>query len=225
MINTYPGADGRLYNRPTTPQMAIDNGQQLYTDLNGPCPSCNEPTPTRYVMNDECLTCLRIAASMSDEPTDRASAIKNKKKSYQTNIPCRSGPHLIMRSLKTGRCVLCEVGKQIKKQQAKTAAKAAYKPRNARSAARAAGLWWYTPETPCERCGKIAERHVQTNVCRGCRAIKDRKPMLVFEGSRGDAVTLGFRMFRDGTLCRRGHKRTRYVTASGCLECLRGEST
>lgn len=92
------------------------------------------------------------------------------------------------------------------------------------------GEKWYTPETPCEKCGQVAPKYVDNGYCKGCQEKKKRRssdtdtkiqntaPDLII--SREDAATNDFNVYRTGKPCKRGHTGWRYVSTGGCLDCL-----
>ena len=99
-----------------------------------------------------------------------------------------------------------------------------------RKQAIADGKSWYIPINPCKSCGTHAERSVHNGQCKGCDGELDQRetpdslmmkasPDLVI--SRSDARDHGFKVFRTGKECRRGHNGYRYVSTGSCIECLR----
>ena len=103
----------------------------------------------------------------------------------------------------------------------------ASQPLSPRQAALSAGEVWYTPLTPCSRCGKTAERRVANGECRGCSAkhspeakvepIHRQWPDMII--SRDDAKAAGMKTYRTGKACKYGHEGWRWVSTRGCLTC------
>lgn len=136
---------------------------------------------------------------------------------WVSSAPCDKAGHLGLRAL-NGECYFCEAERN--------------KPKP-RQAAIAGGERWYLPTEPCKRCGKIAEKSVQNGQCKGCKpesSFEDRRetpdsammkadPNMVI--TRKDARTLGFKVYRTGKECNRGHKGFRYVQTGSCINCLR----
>lgn len=97
------------------------------------------------------------------------------------------------------------------------------------------GETWYTPDKECPRCGTFADRNVHNGTCKGCVTpsasrddqrttpdvimMRDAPDTIV---SREDAKSYGFKVYRTGQPCRRGHTGWRYVSTGNCIDCLRG---
>lgn len=125
---------------------------------------------------------------------------------------------------KTRRCVLC----------------AEEKARTPRQVAIREGRKWYTPETPCNACHQIVERRVDNGVCRGCMKSPGNGPApdstdhrrtpdsVMMEDcpdliiSKADARLAGFKVYRTGKACKKGHTAYRYISTGTCVQCLRG---
>lgn len=111
-----------------------------------------------------------------------------------------------------------------------------------RQVAIAAGATWYTPRLgdPCPR-GHQADRRVSNGSCRECERIAAEargsrcidggprtptaelmanNPSLVMD--REQAKLLGFKAYRTGKLCARGHAGWRYVSTGACIDCKEG---
>jgi hypothetical protein len=102
-----------------------------------------------------------------------------------------------------------------------------------RQIALAAGKTWYTPTNACKRCNTLADRKVENGQCKQCFPVGEvdkrqtvdsqlmrETPDLVL--SRDDARAMGFKVYRTGNACRKGHTGYRYVSTGNCIECLRG---
>jgi hypothetical protein len=99
------------------------------------------------------------------------------------------------------------------------------------------GEVWYTPAhgDECRKCGALARRRVANGSCEECEtrakiaagkqivkevSIRDICPDLVI--SRADAIAAGFKIFRTGKPCHKGHTGWRYIATGGCLDCKAG---
>lgn len=147
-------------------------------------------------------------------------ALQTGQELYVSRRPCRKCASVGLRYMRGKRCYFCD-----QKRRATTP--------SPRQAAIASGDKWYTPTTACKQCRTIAERRVDNGQCRGCspapvapkRDTVDAElmrdaPDLVL--TRVDARAMGFKVFRTGNYCRRGHNGYRYVSTGNCIECLRG---
>lgn len=75
--------------------------------------------------------------------------------------------------------------------------------------------------------------HIKTGKCVACAVSKrsntpdqilmDETPNMVIQ--RDIAHMLGYKIFRTGEPCRKGHKGWRYVSSGGCLSCINGTRT
>lgn len=97
-----------------------------------------------------------------------------------------------------------------------------------------AGETWYMPaEGDLCKKGHHAPRRVANGTCKECESearstgtdnryhegrIDRQFPDMTV--SREEAKMLGFNVYRTGIPCRKGHNGWRYVSTSGCLECL-----
>ncbi len=105
------------------------------------------------------------------------------------------------------------------------------KPLTARQMAVASGDKWYTPATACRRCKTVAKKRVANGECSGCtgattdpdgtpdsQLMRECPDMIV---SREDAKLMGFKVYRTGQPCRKGHTAYRYVSTGNCIACLK----
>lgn len=91
------------------------------------------------------------------------------------------------------------------------------------------GLKWYTPVTPCPKCGQTAPRRVDNGRCLECQIrARSGTPTIKFMAdnpdkviSYGQALTLGLKVYRTGEPCKQGHRAYRYVSTRNCVECLK----
>lgn len=101
-----------------------------------------------------------------------------------------------------------------------------------RQVAMKAGDTKYTPVTPCTHCHTIAPRRVDNGKCDGCTSIApdnretaDSVMMRECPDMVIDKVTardMGFKVYRTGNECKKGHTAWRYVSTGTCIKCLRG---
>lgn len=94
------------------------------------------------------------------------------------------------------------------------------------------GDTWYTPLTPCSRCDEISERNVHNGSCRNCMSLTSTKqdspdamlmrdcPDMVV--SKDEARDMGFKVYRTGSTCKRGHTGWRYISTGNCIDCIKG---
>jgi len=135
--------------------------------------------------------------------------------------PCSRAGHIGVRLTDGGGCYFCKQERD--------------RP-SPRQLALAAGETWYTPDQSCKYCGTLAPRRVDNGRCKGCstndtassdgrqtetsQMMRDNPDMVI---SRSDARVLGMSVYRTGQPCKRGHTGWRYVSTSGCIECLRAD--
>lgn len=128
---------------------------------------------------------------------------------------CRDCGSVGLRITDTGKCYFCESEKRAP---------------SPRQQALSTGATWYTPNEPCGKCGELAERRVNDGKCRGCKPALDSRatpdsvmmaesPDLVI--SREDARNFGFKVYRTGEACTKGHTGFRYVSTGNCIECIK----
>lgn len=168
----------------------------------------------------EYLDMMESALALVDGsfPTTRQGAIDKGVGLYIRDRPCRTHGHLGITTLK-GECYYCEQERS--------------RPSPRQQAIRD-GKKWYLPTEPCPKCGQTAEKRVDNGQCRGCmaeaRSQEDGRetadsvmmrecPDLVI--SRENARAAGFKVYRTGKPCRKGHAGYRYVSTGNCIECLR----
>lgn len=94
------------------------------------------------------------------------------------------------------------------------------------------GEKWYTPLTPCPKCGEKAKKRVDNGQCSGCTGSspdqrETAESVMVREApdliiSREDARAQGLKVYRTGEPCRRGHTGFRYVSSTMCIDCKNG---
>jgi hypothetical protein len=187
----------------------------------------NDETLARYIDALDMLGCLDANNTDPDPDTVRAvqraainpiEASQWGRQFYVSENPCAKSGHIHVRDAETTMCRYCATDT------------------SPRQAALAAGDRWYTPDTPCKRCGTMAPKMVANGQCSGCtgeqptdkkdgRSTPDAElmraqPDMLIE--RTDARLLGMRVYRTGRACQRGHTGFRYVSTGSCIDCLRG---
>lgn len=86
---------------------------------------------------------------------------------------------------------------------------------NARKKAILAGEYWYVPEQPCKKCGKIAPRRTDNGLCRGCHPLKRKG-----KTPRQMAQEAGEKYYLPTHPCRKcGNITLRRVSNGLCLGC------
>jgi len=195
-----------LTSHPQSKEEAIAIDDHLYSDLED-CPVCKTAVPNRYVKNDQCLMCLMgtyndYAASLQD--TEFTTVPK----------PCKGGPHFpkFLRGSTNRKCLTCQETKR--------------KGLSPRQRALAAGETWYMPETVCPHCHTVSLKRVDNGACRGCKPApgpRSQPNPLPSDTiiDRKTARVLGFKLYRTGDYCRKGHAGFRYVSTGQCQECHR----
>ena len=94
------------------------------------------------------------------------------------------------------------------------------------------GALWYTPgaEDPCSR-GHVALRRVANGSCKQCEEENRKESEVSVEQpvykacpemviSKNNARALGFKVYRTGRPCSKGHTGWRYISTGGCLTCM-----
>jgi len=92
-----------------------------------------------------------------------------------------------------------------------------------------AGEIWFMPEKPCKHCGLIAIRRVNNGECRGCTDLRKKRrseeksvqqtyPDMIIDVET--AISMGFKVYRTGRPCKRGHTGWRYLANRGCVDCM-----
>lgn len=207
---------------PPTPAEAMRHGSARYWS-NSKCIKCDSREPIRYVDGDACFGCAMREYKeglfyAQNDPTKPAETVIPTSPSeahaagldyYFTGNACKGGNHAEKRSTVANVCLNCDHG-------------------SPRQVAIAKGESWYMPKKACKKCHTRAERHVNNGTCKGCTVTPTREesPSVAFMRecpdiviSRADAKALGFKVYRTGEQCARGHDGFRYISTGGCLEC------
>lgn len=154
-----------------------------------------------------------------DVPTSPSAAAASHTEYYVRSEKCRDCGAIGLRHSDDGKCYFCEKAKRVL---------------SARQSAVAAGERWYLPDSDCVRCGTRSERRVSDGRCKGCSTadatpdarqtpdslMMEANPEMII--SKADAGAYGFKVFRTGKPCTKGHTGWRYVSTGGCIDCLRG---
>jgi len=240
--------DGRATRHPTSLADAKRRKRNKYDD-DQLCPNCRDCT-IKYTKTQQCIHCARLSALafyntvaaghdfpadyvMTDEmrtagevlpdipgervPVSPHEALARGYSYWVRPDACPTAGHIGMRTI-DGDCWSCERERR--------------KP-SPRQKAIEAGERWYTPETPCKRCGTYAERRVDNGQCASCQPprgaqreqgslaaqVMEQAPQLIME--RSDAIKAGMPVYRTGRPCRRGHVAFRYTSTGACIDCMR----
>lgn len=220
-----PEVDKSHSIRPRSQEAARRKKSRLY-DNGEKCEGCahiETGCSMRFTSTGACVQCSRIETqdywdNDYESPRSRAEAIERGETWYLSPEMCEKSGHIGVKTL-DGDCAIC--------------AKEAEKRHDpARPEARRAGLMWYTPAAACDVCHQTAPRRVSTNSCKQCeldarggtdgretassRLMRENPAMVI---DRATARALGFKVYRTGKACQRGHTAWRQVTNGGCLEC------
>ena len=171
------------------------------------------------------LCCARVdcgsaydLAIENAEPTDPNDAIQRGYDYYWLPGFGKFCGHTGKRTI-DGKCYFCEQEK-------------INKELSPRQKAIAAGEQWCMPtvDDPC-RSGHIALRRVNNGECQACtekiavrvgeKPIQNQYPDMVIDAET--AKLMGFKAYRTGKPCKRGHTGWRYIRTKACIQCLRGE--
>lgn len=187
---------------PTNPSMAREQGKDYFwvPSIGRMCGHVGMRT-----MDGKCYVC-----KYESNKNRRKRAIAAGEKEYLPFTPCSNG-HMAPRSTFSNACSACVIDGESPRQKALEA-----------------GETHYMPNTPCKN-GHIALRGVNNGVCSQCEAERKKKnppvvsihklmPDMII--SREDAKIAGFKVYRTGKPCRRGHKGWRWVSTNNCLTCM-----
>lgn len=149
-------------------------------------------------------------------PKSRDEARERGVELFISDNQCKKHGHIGLKNM-SGRCYYCETARNNV---------------SPRQQAVKAGKKWYLPDTPCNRCNTIVERRVDNGQCKGCKSNGDKDGRVTAESqlmkeqpdlimSRDDAKMMGFKVYRTGTECHKGHGGYRYVSTGNCIDCLK----
>lgn len=242
-MKIYYFKDGTPSRYPTTRQEAIRVKSRQY-NTGEPCPVCLQ-RHVRKTATDVCKTCQRLKLQLighihhlkydpqwltrgetlvfnhttkiyEDIPRDWEEEVMHAVKLLElgfvkaTSEPCSIYGHVGLKDL-DGNCYMCSTVVSPRQQ------------------AIANGETWYTPTVPCHNCNTCAPRRVSNGQCKGCMPKKEpsdgdtkflveKCPDMVIE--RGYARELGYKVYRTGKACRRGHTGYRYISTGNCYDCI-----
>ena len=143
-------------------------------------------------------------------PTTRKAARRKKAKRYDSGALCpvcleRNGSTTYVRFTINDECIHC----------CRLAAHAAY---NAAPELKGDDFYWTTEM--CAKAGHVGKRTLDHGCCE-CLVehptIQDEYPDLIIDSET--AHSLGFKVFRTGAECKRGHRSYRYLSTGGCITC------
>lgn len=201
---------------PTTAQAATERGLEVYITLD----SCRHGHTGLRRVEGGCLQCWVD----KNTPSPRKQALAEGRATYLPKKPCGTCGQHAEKRVHNGSCLNCE------------ALYAQPKRVSLRQAAIAEGRSTYLPKQPCDVCRTHAEKRVVNGSCLGCEALRKQKrqdgrsnpdsPDAQMMRDTSDIVIgremakgLGFKVFRTGKACKRGHTGFRYVSTGGCLDC------
>lgn len=206
-------------DEPTSAPLGMQAGLDYYW-RHDPDPHCGHSG--KRTLKNKCWFCAEVRKGGDVSPRQIAIAKGRKWYAPVDGDFCATG-HLALRRVHDGACSAC-LGKnpdELIMTQKPTP----------RQAALDAGEPWYTPaDGDLCRKGHHAPRRVANGSCRACeqaRRITDSavridlvSPDLVL--GRAAAQAMGFTVYRTGKPCKRKHTAWRWVSNSGCLECMKG---
>ena len=222
-----PTPDQNHSVRPRTREAARLSGNRLY-DTGEKCPECahiETGCSMRFTATGTCVQCCReetrkVWTEDWEAPKTREEAIQRGLDWYLTDLMCERAGHIGVKTL-DGECAICARDKVKKRDPA-------------RAEARTSGAIWYQPSEPCPECGHTAPRRVSTNSCRQCEInakgstdgretassrLMRESPAMVLD--RAAARALGFKVYRTGKACKKGHEGGRSVPNGASRVCKR----
>ena len=154
-----------------------------------------------------CVTCEELRAK-----APRKLAIAAGEKWYMPDTPCNKCNTRSLKRVDNGQCQGC------------TPSEVTISPRQA---ALTAGETWYMPDNYCKRCNTQSLKRVNDGRCKGCAPPKVKAKVDEVNPLPADTImdrvtarSLGFKHYRTGAYCKRGHTSFRYVSTGQCCECL-----
>ncbi len=193
---------------PTTAGEAVEYGADHYFTGNA-CQKA-EHAEKLNIVTSKCMNCdLRSA---------RQKAIAEGERYYMPETPCDKCHVIAEKRVDNGACSNCKPPRV----------------QSARQKAIAEGKRHYTPEEACIVCEQIAPRSVNNGSCQGCHAKKPKRrvgapehqPSVVLMRDcpditlgREEARSMGFKVYRTGEYCKKGHTDFRYISTGGCVKC------
>lgn len=213
--------DGKWYEYPEHPIQ----GHNRYSP-HETCPTCGFKS-NRYTRNGACVTCSRnqsiafynFVCGAADPLRVMVGREIIRPDESQWNVlmplrhnnpslfkiqtePCEKAGHIGMRYVSNGKCVLCEVTKEL----------------SPRQKAKQAGEMWYTPDEPCTKCNTTAQRRVDNGDCAGCRDAA--RALRSSDSPRKEAVRSGETWYTPVKPCEKcGQKAPRRVANGECSGC------
>lgn len=237
-MKAYKLSNGKFGPRPETRDDAVKLKQRMYDGYNT-CPDCGYQA-AKFTTTDNCMWCQRIKMEQIrwfsthgiDKPlspqvvkpisdVDWGLEIYTAVRLVMDNdfrvaeSPCKKHGHVHLIDPSTGSCHFCKGAGSSRKQS------------------EALKLEWYIPSNECTACGTLALKHIDTGECKHCgdtptdkRETADsvmmrESPDMVL--TRTDSIDMGFKVYRTGEPCRKGHHGWRYNSTGNCIDCLRGK--
>jgi len=104
-------------------------------------------------------------------------------------------------------------------------------PRSIDDAIRFGVDYYYTPRM-CNKGRHFITPHIRTGKCQACSANKPLTPDQIIMRDYPNMIiekdlanTFGYKIFRTGLPCRKGHKGWRYISSGACVSCIQGVRT
>ena len=217
-------SNGDWYEHPEHPTTVCDR----YSPHDN-CPTCGFKS-SRYSRNGACVVCSRnqaiafyntfnggsnpLSVMVGRAPIEPDAAqwdilvplYSTAPHDYKLGVDaCDKSGHIGMRRNADGKCVLCVIEKS-------------HQPRQV---AIANGEKWYTPTTPCHRCGQIAQRSVNNGVCKVCMTTTTPSPAET--SPRQEAIANGEKWYTPVKPCKQcGETALRSVANGECKGCRSG---
>lgn len=246
MTKIFKTSDGNFIPHPDSRAVSLRIRHRLYIDY-CKCGICGSSS-TRFAKSDNCIMCQRykielvrhFSTTKSDQwPSNVPTTLNNHHTMREVDSvlkmmsetpesvlhyePCREYGHVRI-SNGNDQCVQCANR---------------LKPREQ---AIVDDEPTYVSTSPCTQCGDITLRKTDNKECLACGHVpnvagnktptpgtkltpdtimmRDAPDTIV---SREDAESYGFKVYRTGQPCRRGHTGWRYVSTGNCIDCLRGD--
>ena len=246
MAKAYKMKNGQWAPHPSDRNVSARLQHRLYI-ADEKCKVCGSSS-TRFTKNDRCVMCQRykielvrrgedalinwpstIPTNLNDpielaEVRNMIALIERDPLRYMLHYdPCPQHGHVVVNdTIKHVKCVQCEESLKPREQ-------AMFDNRTT-----------YLSTSPCTNCGDHTIRDVEDGRCHACDYVPGTKksardddqrttPDVIMMRdapdtivSREDAKSYGFKVYRTGQPCRRGHAGWRYVSTGNCIDCLRG---
>ena len=246
MTKVFKTSDGNFIPHPDSRHESLRIRHRLYIDY-CKCGICGSSS-TRFAKSDNCIMCQRykielvrhFSTTKSDQwPSNVPTTLNNPYIMKEVNSvlkmmletpnavlhyePCREYGHVRI-SNGNDQCMQC-TNRLKPREQAIVDSEPTY-----------------VSTSPCTQCNNITLRKTDNKECLVCEHVpsvpgnkaptsatkltpdtimmRDAPDTIV---SREDAEIYGFKVYRTGQPCRRGHTGWRYVSTGNCIDCLKGD--